>query len=95
MLQLMPFRVAKLLARRNDATVLGTYSFTGNTVQVLRTSDERIEWTCDCERFRRQWRRETPLWCKHIAKAAARRSLERLTARRVGLPAADGQLMPR
>jgi hypothetical protein len=90
MLRLMPFRLAKRLARGSDATVLGTYFFSSHTVQVLRAQDERIEWTCDCEKFLRQGRRETPLWCKHIAKAAARRSLERLTARRVGIAAADG-----
>jgi len=96
MLQLMPFRLPKRQSRRGDATVLGTYVFSSRTVQVLRTSEERIEWTCDCERFRRQGPRETPLWCKHIAKAAARRSLERLTARRIGLAAAaDGPIMPR
>ena len=94
MLQLMPFGLPKRQSRRGDATVLGTYSFSSRTVQVLRTSDEHIEWTCDCERFRRQERRETPLWCKHIAKAAARRSLERLTARRIG-PGDAAELMPR
>lgn len=83
MLQPMPFRLPKRQGRRDNATVLGTYFFSSRTVKVLRTSDEHIEWTCDCERFRRQGRLETPLWCKHIAKAAARRSLERLTARRV------------
>ena len=88
MLRAMPFRLPKRQGRRGDATVLGTYYFSSRTVQVLRTSDERIEWTCDCERFRRQGQRETPLWCKHIAKAAARRSLERLTARRIGRMAA-------
>lgn len=85
MLRRMPFRLAKRLDRGADATVLGTYLFSSRTVQVLRTSDERIEWTCDCEKFRRQGQRDTPLWCKHIAKAAARRSLERLTSRRAGL----------
>jgi hypothetical protein len=64
--------------------VLGTYSFPSRTVQVLRTGDDRILWTCDCEKFRRQVNNREPLWCKHIAKAAARRSLERLT-RRVAL----------
>jgi hypothetical protein len=88
MLRPMPFRLPKRQGRRGDTTVLGTYLFSSRTVQVLRTSDERIEWTCDCERFRRQGRRGTPLWCKHIAKAAARRSLERLTARRIGPTAA-------
>jgi hypothetical protein len=61
--------------------VLGTYSFTSRTVQVLRTQDDHILWTCDCDKFRRQAGQREPLWCKHIAKAAARRSLERLSRR--------------
>jgi hypothetical protein len=61
--------------------VLGTYSFPSRTVQVLKTGDDRILWTCDCDKFRRQAGQREPLWCKHIAKAAARRSLERLTRR--------------
>ena len=69
--------------RRPDTQneVLGTYSFTSRTVQVLKTRDGRIQWTCDCDKFRRQDGQREPLWCKHIAKAAARRSLERLTRR--------------
>ena len=69
--------------RRPDTPneVLGTYSFTSRTVRVLKTQDDRILWTCDCEKFRRQDGQREPLWCKHIAKAAARRSLERLTRR--------------
>ena len=69
--------------RRREAQneVIGTYSFTSRTVQVMRTQDDRILWTCDCEKFRRQNGHREPLWCKHIAKAAARRSLERLTRR--------------
>lgn len=95
MLHGMPFRLAKRPARRGDATVLGTYFFSSRTVQVLQTSDEHIEWTCDCERFCRQERRGPPLWCKHIAKAAAQRSLERLTSRRVSLAGPDSRLTPR
>jgi hypothetical protein len=72
--------------RRPDTQneVLGTYSFPSRTVQVLKTQDDRILWTCDCDKFRRQGGQRESLWCKHIAKAAARRSLERLT-RRVAL----------
>ena len=72
--------------RRPDThnEVLGTYGFPSRTVQVLKTHDDRILWTCDCDKFRRQRGQREPLWCKHIAKAAARRSLERLT-RRVAL----------
>jgi hypothetical protein len=61
--------------------VLGTYSFTSRTVQILKTENDHILWTCDCDKFRRQAGQREPLWCKHIAKAAARRSLERLTRR--------------
>jgi len=61
--------------------VLGVYSFPSRTVRVLRTQDDRIQWTCDCDRFRRQEGQREPLWCKHIAKAAARRALERMTRR--------------
>ena len=64
--------------------VLGTYGFPSRTVQVLKTRDDHILWTCDCDNFRRQAGQREPLWCKHIAKAAARRSLERLTRRVAG-----------
>ena len=61
--------------------MLGVYTFPSRTVRVLRTQDDRILCTCDCDRFRRQSEQREPLWCKHIAKAAARRSLERMTRR--------------
>jgi hypothetical protein len=69
--------------RRREAQneILGTYSFTSRTVRVMKTGEDRILWTCDCEKFQRQGGQREPLWCKHIAKAAARRSLERLTRR--------------
>ena len=78
--------VALRLRRRKpvENQVLGIYTFPSRTVRVLKTQDDRILWTCDCERFSRQAGQREPLWCKHIAKAAARRSLERLT-RRVAL----------
>ena len=72
----------RLRRRRSaDNEVLGVYEFSSRTVRVLKTQDDRILWTCDCERFRRQSEQREPLWCKHIAKAAARRSLERMTRR--------------
>lgn len=69
--------------RRRDQPneVLGVYTFPSRTVRVLKTQDDRILWTCDCEKYRRQSEQREPPWCKHIAKAAARRSLERLTRR--------------
>jgi hypothetical protein len=65
----------------DEPAILGTYTFPSRTVRVLQTQDERIQWTCDCDKFRRQTAQREPLWCKHIAKAAARRSIERLTRR--------------
>jgi len=61
--------------------VLATYQFPTRTVQVVRLADERVHWVCDCEKYRRWNQRREPPWCKHIAKAAARRSIERLTRR--------------
>ena len=75
----MAIRIRRRTPAENE--VLSTYSFPSRTVQVLRTGDDRILWTCDCDKFRRQLGQREPLWCKHIAKAAARRSLERLTRR--------------
>lgn len=75
--------VALRLRRKKpvENQIIGTYSFTSRTVRVLKTQDDHILWTCDCEKFRRQADQREPLWCKHIAKAAARRSLDRLTRR--------------
>jgi hypothetical protein len=79
----------RILRKRAESSVepaiLGTYSFPSRTVRVVKMDDERIRWTCDCEKFLRQSSSREPLWCKHIAKAAARRSIERLT-RRVAVP---------
>jgi hypothetical protein len=80
----MAIRLRRRRARRNDNEILGVYSFPSRTVQVLKTQDDRIVWTCDCDKFTRQSAQREPLWCKHIAKAAARRSLERLTRRVAG-----------
>lgn len=77
----MVLRFSRRRSPRGELAVLDTYSFPSRTVQVLQTEDERIQWTCDCEKFRRQMPNREPLWCKHIAKAAARRSIERLTRR--------------
>jgi hypothetical protein len=77
----MALRFPRRRSPRGEPAVLGTYTFPSRTVQILQTQGERIQWTCDCEKFRRQTTHKEPLWCKHIAKAAARRSIERLTRR--------------
>jgi len=77
----MALRLRRRMKPRQPVAVLETYSFPSRTVQVVKTDDERIQWICDCEKFRRWTSLKEPLWCKHIAKAAARRSIERLTRR--------------
>ena len=81
----MALRFRRRSKANNQVEVLGTYSFTSRTVKVVLTDDDRIQWVCDCEKFQRWTSHKEPLWCKHIAKAAARRSIERFT-RRVALP---------
>jgi hypothetical protein len=81
----MALRLRRRSRPQPQGEVLGTYSFPSRTVQVVLTADERIQWVCDCEKFSRWRTRKEPPWCKHIAKAAARRSIERLT-RRVAVP---------
>ncbi|HKT74531.1 MAG TPA: hypothetical protein VJQ47_16705 [Steroidobacteraceae bacterium] len=76
----MKLRIGKRPAPGRDE-VLETYSFPSRTVQIVQGEGERIRWQCDCEKFRRWSSHREPLWCKHIAKAAARRSIERLTRR--------------
>jgi len=81
----MPLRLRSRVKAHPKGQVLGTYSFTSRTVKVVLTEDDRVQWVCDCEKFQRWTSHREPLWCKHIAKAAARRSIERFT-RRVALP---------
>jgi hypothetical protein len=81
----MALRLRRRPPLQSPVTVLATYPFPSRTVKVVLTEDERIQWMCDCEKFKRWTAHREPPWCKHIAKAAARRSLERLT-RRVAVP---------
>ena len=81
----MALRFPRRRSADGEPAVLGTYTFPSRTVQILQRQDERVQWICDCEKFRRQNPNREPLWCKHIAKAAARRSIERLT-RRAAVP---------
>lgn len=79
---------AKILrrTRRPDDIVLATHvtATMHRTVQLLETPGGRVRWTCDCDDYRRSEGRRVEPWCKHVAKAAARRSIERLVlARRV------------
>lgn len=71
----------KLFRRRpteEPVAVIATYPFVRRTAQMLLLKDGRVRWTCDCENARRATRGDLPPWCKHIEKASAKRSVERL-----------------
>lgn len=78
---LRPMRL-KLFRRRpaeEPVEVIATYPFSRRTAQMLLLKDGRVRWTCDCDAARRSVRGGAlPPWCKHIEKAAAKRSVERL-----------------
>jgi hypothetical protein len=73
------------LQRRQSATALSTYQVGQRTVQLFELADGHIQWVCNCEDYAASAGLAQGAWCKHVAKASAIRSIERLTgARAVG-----------
>lgn len=73
------------LPRRESATALCTYQVGQRTVQLFELADGHIQWTCNCDDYAASAGFAQGAWCKHVAKASAIRSIERLTgARTVG-----------
>jgi hypothetical protein len=71
--------------RRQTATALSTYQVGQRTVQLFQLADGHIQWVCNCEDYAASAGLTQGAWCKHVAKASAIRSIERLTgARAVG-----------
>jgi hypothetical protein len=71
----------KLFRRRpveEPVAVIATYAFSRRTAQMVLLKDGRVRWTCDCENAIRSTRGDLPPWCKHIEKASAKRSVDRL-----------------
>jgi hypothetical protein len=71
----------RLFRRRpveEPGTVVASYPFTRRTAHMLLLKDGRIRWSCDCETAQRCIGRNLTPWCKHIEKAAAKRSVDRL-----------------
>jgi hypothetical protein len=82
----MQFAKIRRSARRPDDIVLATHvtATMHRTIRLVESPDGRVRWTCDCDDYRRSEGRRIEPWCKHVAKAAARRSIERMVlARRV------------
>jgi hypothetical protein len=73
------FRRAKA---RPEEEVLATYYFKYGTARLVRYPSGRLEWLCDCASFREPRSRTASGWCKHVAKAEARRSIERIITMR-------------
>ncbi|HEV2703762.1 MAG TPA: hypothetical protein VGV09_19210 [Steroidobacteraceae bacterium] len=71
--------------QRRQATALSTYQVGQRTVQLFELADGHIQWVCNCEDYGASTGLPQGAWCKHVAKASAIRSIERLTgARAVG-----------
>jgi len=71
------------LQRRKSATALSTYQVGQRTVQLFELTDGHIQWVCNCEDYAASAGSAQGPWCKHVAKASAIRSIERLTGARV------------
>ncbi|HEY4341700.1 MAG TPA: hypothetical protein VGM97_17280 [Steroidobacteraceae bacterium] len=66
-----------------SATALSAYQVGQRTVQLFQLADGHIQWVCNCEDYAAAAGSAQGPWCKHVAKASAIRSIERLTGARV------------
>lgn len=71
------------LQRQRSAIALSTYPVGQRTVQLFQLADGHIQWVCNCEDYAAAAGSAQGPWCKHVAKASAIRSIERLTGARV------------
>jgi hypothetical protein len=73
------------LQRHPSSAAICTYQVGQRTVQLFHLADGHIQWVCNCEDYAASAGLVQGAWCKHVAKASAIRSIERLTgARAVG-----------
>ena len=63
--------------------LLSTYQVGQRTVQLFQLADGHIQWVCNCDDYAASAGFSQGAWCKHVAKASAIRSIERLTGARV------------
>ena len=62
---------------------ISQYGIGQRVVELVRLSDGCTRWVCNCESYQSSAAALQGPWCKHVAKAAAIRSIERLTGERV------------
>ncbi len=65
------------------AMPLCTYQVGQRTVQLFELANGHVQWVCNCEDYAASAGYVQGAWCKHVAKASAIRSIERLTGARV------------
>jgi hypothetical protein len=70
-------------AASGPETAISQYGIGQRIVALVRSSDGHTRWICNCDRYRASLHAAQGPWCKHVAKAAAIRSIERLTGERV------------
>ena len=77
------------------ALPLCTYQVGQRTVQLFELANGHIQWVCNCDDYAASAGFAQGAWCKHVAKASAIRSIERLTgARAVGRSRAAAAAQP-
>ena len=62
---------------------LCSYQVGQRTVQLFQLANGHIQWVCNCDDYAATAGIAQGAWCKHVAKASAIRSIERLTGARV------------
>ncbi len=65
------------------ALPLCSYQVGQRTVQLFELGNGHIQWVCNCDDYAASAGYAQGAWCKHVAKASAIRSIERLTGARV------------
>ena len=66
-----------------SGTPITQYGVGQRVVRLERLDDGSTQWVCKCERDANSASGVQGPWCKHVAKASAIRSIERLTGERV------------
>jgi hypothetical protein len=65
------------------ALPLCSYQVGQRTVQLFELTNGHVQWVCNCDDYAASAGYAQGAWCKHVAKASAIRSIERLTGARV------------
>jgi hypothetical protein len=68
---------------RHTECRISRYAIGQRLVELVRLSDGCTQWICNCDSYLSTTGSAQGPWCKHVAKAAAIRSIERLTGERV------------